>query len=126
MTPEPSRAVAARLDEDGRAGATAPRFRQIPERPCYLPLVRALADDDTRFLRGAATNQSPDHNRLADCLRGKLSVHVLHTRDRMLAEGDQQIANHDARFVRGAVRLHFHDHGGSFFIALQRLAKRIG
>ena len=85
--------------------------------------VRALADNDTGFLRRAATNQF-DHNRLADCFRGKLSVHVLHSRDRMRAERDQQIADHDAGFVRGAVRLHFDDDGGGFLIALQRLAKR--
>src|ERR1700693_5138480 len=86
--------------------------------------VRALTYNDTGFLCGATTNKF-DHNRLANCFRGELRVHVLHSRDRMRTERDQQVSDHDAGLVRGAVGLHFDDNGGGFLIALQRLAKRI-
>ena len=92
-----------------------------------LSVVAVLRSDiyGTRVTRRATANKF-DHNRLADCFSGELGVHVLHSRDRMRAERDQQVADHDTGLVRGAVWFHFDHNGGSFLIALQRLPERLG
>src|SRR5579864_2360885 len=86
--------------------------------------VRAFTHNDTGFLRDAATNKF-DRHRFADYIGSELRVHILHSRDRMPAESDQHIADHNACLLRGTLRLHFDGNGCSFFIALQRLAESL-
>src|SRR5579864_3717851 len=115
MTPEPAPRPPEwmRTVERRNCSAISPN----PGMAMLFASMRALTDNDLGFLRHAATNQF-DHNRLADCSRGKLCVHVLHSRDRMRAEGNHQVADHDAGLVRGALRFHLDDDGGGFLIAL--------
>ena len=87
--------------------------------------VRALTRNDISFAQGAAANIF-DRDRFPYHVGGKLRVHVLHPHDRMRTERDQQIADHDAGLLRGALRLHFDDNGGGFFISLQRLPESFG
>src|SRR6266852_8173935 len=87
--------------------------------------ARALADDDVHFLRRAAANEF-ERERLADGFAAELRLDVLETRDRTTGEGNENVSDDDAGFVRGTFRLDFENHGGGFFAALQGLAERIG
>src|SRR4029077_5637391 len=87
--------------------------------------ARAFADDDVHFLRCATTNEFQREG-LADSFAVELRVNVFEARDRVTGDGDENISNDDASFVRGAFRLDFENDGSGFFAALQRLAERVG
>src|SRR5579863_5167618 len=94
-----------------------------PGMAMLFPSARPFANHDRRFLGRAAAREF-HRDGFADGIRSELSVHILNARDRMRAEGEKQIADHDAGLVRGRIRLDFDDNRRSFFLALERLAQR--
>ena len=77
-------------------------------------LAPALADADNAFLQGATTNKL-DYQWFADGFGSELRVEILKSGDRLPAEDNENIANHNARFVCGTIGFHLeHDCGGCF------------
>src|SRR5713101_10051635 len=85
----------------------------------------AFANDNAGFLQCTAADKF-DRKRLADRFGGKLRVNVLEPCDGATREGDKNIADDDAGFVRGTFRRHLEDYGGSLLAAFKGLTKRLG
>src|SRR5713101_7759902 len=84
----------------------------------------AFANDDVDFLHSAAAHEF-QRERLADSFAMQLRVDIFEARDGMAGEGDENVSDDDAGFVRGALRLDFEDDGRCFFGALQGLAQDV-
>src|SRR5713226_7937381 len=123
MTPEPLPRPPGltRTVERRSCSAISPK----PWMAMLFASARAFGDDDAYFLHCAATNEF-QRKRLADGFAVELRVDVFEARDRMTGDGDENVSDDDAGFVRGAFRLDFENNGSGFFAALQRLAERVG
>ena len=62
---------------------------------------------------------------LADCGAVQLRVNIFQPRDLLPGESDHDVADDDARFVGRPFGFDFQDDCGSFFFALQLMAKRV-
>src|SRR6266478_2093517 len=87
--------------------------------------ARAVADDDVQFLSGTTSHEF-QRERRADRFTVKLRVDVFESCDGAASEGDENVSNDDAGFVRWAFRLDFENDGRGFFAALQGLAESVG
>src|ERR1700687_562543 len=87
--------------------------------------ARAFADDYVHFLHCASTNEF-ERELLADGFAVELRVDVFETGDGMAGQGDQNISDDDAGFLRGAFRFDLENDGGGFFAALQGLTEGVG
>src|SRR5262245_47883048 len=93
MTPEPQPRPPALMStvERRRCSATSPK----PVTVTSFPSVRTLADGDRGFLNGPAAYKF-QRQLLANGLAMKLRMNVLQARDRLPAEGHENIADDDA------------------------------
>src|SRR5258708_7688110 len=106
ITPEPLPREPAwiRTVERRRCSAISPN----PEMTILSALVLAFAHNDVQVLRCPAAHDFRNE-RFADVFARQVRLHVFETGDGLPFERNQDVANHDSCFVRGALRLYFED-----------------
>src|ERR1700680_974139 len=101
--------------------ATSPR----PSMPMSVVSSRTRGHRDADFLDGA-----PAHDLCRQCFanvfRLQMGLHVFEARDALAGQRNENIADHYSRFVCRTSGFDFENDCPSFFLALQRIAKRFG
>src|SRR2546427_741803 len=103
ITPEPQLRPPAWIRTVERRNRSA--ISPIPAVGTLAPFPPALADGDRWLAHGPAANDLRG-NPFADGFAVKMGLHIFDARYRLVIESDENIANHNAGFVRRPFRFH--------------------
>src|SRR5437016_5827792 len=122
ITPEPlpQEPASIRTVERRSCSAISPN----PVTAISFAFVLAFAHDDIQVLCCPSAHDFCGKC-FADVFDGQVRLHVLGMGDRLPFERNQDVADHDSCFVRGALRLYFEYDGCRFLCALKGLAQRL-
>src|SRR5262245_33199208 len=84
-----------------------------------------FTDHDGYFLNDTASKES-GRQRLADGLALKMRLNILKLSDGTASQRNKNVANDDARTLRRAIRFDIQNDCRGFFVALERVAERLG